>query len=42
MTLYLYLGSVTSNEGGFRGDVNKRGHLTTVFSQISVRKTKIA
>ena len=40
MTLYLYLGSVISNEGGFRGDVNKQGHLTTVFSQISVRRTK--
>ena len=40
MTFYLYLGSVISNEGGFRGDVNKRGHPTTVFSQISVRRTK--
>ena len=40
MTLYLCLGSVISNEGGFRGDVNKQAHPTTVFSQISVRRTK--
>ena len=40
MTLYLCLGSVNSNEGGFREDVNKQGHPTTVFSQISVRRTK--
>ena len=40
MTLYLYLVSVISNDSGFRGDVNKQGHLTTVFSQMSVRRTK--
>ena len=40
MTLHLCLGSVNSNEGGFRRDVNKQGHPTTVFSQISVRRTK--
>ena len=40
MTFYLYLCSVISTEGGFRGDVNEQGHLTTVFSKISVRRTK--
>ena len=32
MTLYLYLGSRISSEGGFRGDVDKQGHPTIVFS----------
>ena len=32
MTLYLYLGSRISSEGGFRGDVDKQGHPTMVFS----------
>ena len=40
MTLYLCLGSVNSSEGGFQRDVNKQGHPTTVFSRISVRRTK--